>query len=86
MNNGKHRFYSKPCLGGLMGKRVRVDLGYGRWVEGVLAEADVFTNLVLSDCHGSRPLAPSEAAPITVFPSCVVRGAAIKAILLVSPD
>eukprot|EP00701_Giardia_intestinalis_P001981 XP_001705805.1 Hypothetical protein GL50803_113283 [Giardia lamblia ATCC 50803] len=85
LNSGKHRFYSKPCLGGLMGKRARVGLGYGRWVEG-LAEADVFTNLVLSDCHGSRPLAPSEAAPITASPSCVVRGAAAKAILLVSPD
>lgn len=69
-----------------MGKRVRVDLGYGRWVEGVLTEADIFTNLVMSDCHGSYSLAPSEATPIIAFPSCVVRGAAVKAILLVNSD
>ena len=83
MNNGKHRIHSKPHLGELMGKRVRVDLGCGRWVEGVLTEADVFTNITMADCHGSHPLGLlSGTKKTTDFPSCVIRGAAIKAILL----
>lgn len=86
MNNGKHRFHSKPHLGELIGKRVRIDLGYERWVEGTLMDADNFTNITMSDCRGSHSLdslSLSNREHVINFSICVVRGAAIKAIILV---
>lgn len=83
MNNGKHRLHSKPHLDELIGKRVRVDLGYDRWVEGVLADTDIFTNLTMTNCRSSHPLGSLSTTERTVeFSTCVVRGAAIKAIIL----